>query len=352
MRYRALLLMVVVATIAGSAACAKILGIREEAPKAFPHRSHAVEGINCVQCHSGVISAGDHGELNLPDEQSCRGCHEEPHDQGPCLSCHTEPSTRRRATERKEHLLFRHDQHLVAAHGNCMDCHLGVAGEGGDIRAPMGACLGCHEHRDEFRILQCEQCHVDLHSEVATPDSHLVHDEDFARRHGVQAQSSGELCATCHQESSCLACHGVNVPALPSRLNMNDPMGPGMHRANFFARHSIEAQMDPGLCTTCHTPSSCIDCHRRSSVRLSGPGAISPHPPGWVSFSGQNAHGREARLDPVACASCHGGAGEALCVGCHQVGGVCGSPHGSNFNSRLDRDQMPCRMCHTGAGAP
>jgi hypothetical protein len=58
-------------------------------------------------------------------------------------------------------------------------------------------------------------------------------------------------------------------------------------------------------------------------------------------------HGRAARMDPGACATCHGGAGEALCVGCHRVGGPGGNPHGAGFSSALDaRRDQPCRQCH------
>jgi hypothetical protein len=45
------------------------------------------------------------------------------------------------------------------------------------------------------------------------------------------------------------------------------------------------------------------------------------------------------------CATCHGGAGEALSVGCHKVGDSGGNPH-AGFNSRRPKTQRPCRLCH------
>jgi hypothetical protein len=108
-----------------------------------------------------------------------------------------------------------------------------------------------------------------------------------------------------------------------------------------LARHPEEARGDPGLCTTCHTESSCVDCHTRENV--AGGSTRSPHPPGWAN----GEHGVQARIDPMSCASCHGGAGEQLCVGCHSVGGPGGNPHGPGFSSRKDEHHdLPCRLCH------
>jgi hypothetical protein len=121
-----------------------------------------------------------------------------------------------------------------------------------------------------------------------------------------------------------------------------------MHRAGFVSRHALEARTDPGLCTTCHAESSCQSCHARSGV-VAGSGNRSPHPPGWVGLPGQsNAHGQAARIDPVGCASCHGGAGEQLCVDCHRVGGPGGNPHPPGFTSERSMSELPCRLCHQG----
>jgi hypothetical protein len=65
-----------------------------------------------------------------------------------------------------------------------------------------------------------------------------------------------------------------------------------------------------------------------------------------------NEHGRAARRDPASCASCHGGAGEMLCVGCHRVGGIGGNPHPPGWSSRQSLTDMPCRLCHTPGLGP
>ena len=174
------------------------------------------------------------------------------------------------------------------------------------------------------------------------PSEHFIHDMDFGRRHGVQAASGQDMCATCHKERFCAQCHGVTVATLPARADFDDPMGSKLHRAGFMARHSHEAQTQGGLCGRCHdTEQFCGACHQDRGVGASNPASHNPHPSNWL---GQ--HGRAARRDPVRCAACHGGGGEQLCVGCHSVGAAGGSVHPPGWSSRKRMSELPCRRCH------
>jgi hypothetical protein len=199
-------------------------------------------------------------------------------------------------------------------------------------------------------VRDCQACHVDIAAELRPPPSHLVHGPEFLRGHAAQAASAADLCGSCHRESFCASCHGATAPALPSTLAFDDPFAAGMHRAGFRARHAEASRADPGLCSACHTGSSCRGCHDREGVAAAGTaGGATPHPPGWVGIGpGANEHGRAARRDPASCASCHGGAGEALCVGCHRVGGIGGDPHPPGWSSDRSTLEAPCRACHVG----
>jgi hypothetical protein len=189
---------------------------------------------------------------------------------------------------------------------------------------------------------------VNLKIERVLPESHVVHGPDFMREHGVRAASEMGLCTSCHSGRTCAACHGLTIAALPARLHFDGPPRADMHRAGFVARHALEARSDPAICVTCHAESSCQSCHERSHV-IANDGNRSPHPQGWVGLPGSsNAHGPAARNDPVSCASCHGGGGEQLCVGCHRVGAPGGNPHPPGFLSRLSLTELPCRLCHQG----
>ncbi len=350
MRRRTLLRLAALAAAVAIAACAGVLGLRRSGTRVFPHRAHVVRGISCVTCHPGISEAGDEGPLHLPDQAACGPtCHPQPHDARPCLDCHSEPFASAGAADARAHLRFEHRSHMVVAAGNCMRCHNAVAEGDSRLRPQMAACFGCHEHDRARDVRRCDGCHVDLAEEGTPPSTHLVHEGDFVREHGIKAASSADLCATCHGERFCASCHGVTVAPVPRRRTLGDPLRPSVHRAGFRARHSDEAHADPGACLSCHQPERCAGCHVAEGV--AGAAAASPHPAGWVGLTpGENQHGRAARRDPAACASCHGGAGEALCVGCHREGGVGGNPHPPGWSSRLPRDAMPCRLCHAPGG--
>jgi len=331
------------------AGCAGLLGIRRDAPAhPFEHRAHVLKGINCVECHTGIRADDRTGPLHMPADADCRRCHEKPHDPRACRACHGEAYVRDAVELARGHLRFDHAKHMPAAKGDCVRCHVEVTEPPSDAVLPrMASCFGCHAHRDQWALRDCDGCHVDLEAEDTLPDDHVVHDGDWIREHGTRAASQRDLCASCHSERQCASCHGEGtVPALPARLAFDEVRLSGLHRAGFVARHADEARADPGVCTTCHTEGSCVDCHVRQHVGPGGARARSPHPAGWLTPSGGD-HGFQARVDPASCAGCHGGAGEQLCVGCHHVGGPGGNPHGPGFSSRKNEHRdLPCRECH------
>jgi hypothetical protein len=345
------------AAVLGAGACAQVLGLRPSSQRRpFEHRAHVLEGIHCNRCHEGVEDAGEAGPLHLPDSASCKSCHQKPHDERECGSCHGIGHIREGAALAREHLRFEHSAHMNRVAGDCVRCHLDIGSGDGVLRPRMANCLGCHEHRAEFAARNCDVCHVDLRNEGTRPDDHLVHEPDFLRGHGTRAAGAKDLCASCHAERFCTGCHAGNaMPTTPERLAFDRVNTAGVHRAGFMSRHAEEARGAPGLCTTCHAPSSCSNCHARKGVGgernvIGRMVSKSPHPAGWVGPRGQgNDHGRAAWRDPALCASCHGGAGEMLCVGCHKVGGPGGSPHAPGFNSRMRKTiDRPCVLCHTG----
>jgi hypothetical protein len=252
----------------------------------------------------------------------------------------------------REHLRFDHGKHMRPVDDECVRCHAEVTQSAAEPILPrMATCFGCHRHRDQWALRDCDGCHRDLTADETLPSDHMVHAGDWIREHGARVASEGDLCASCHTQRQCASCHGAaTVPALPARIAFDDVRLSGLHRAGFVARHALEARADPGLCTTCHAESTCIDCHTRSNV-APGVASRSPHPAGWVAVGrGGGDHGQQARIDPMSCAGCHGGAGEQLCVGCHRVGGPGGNPHGPGFRSQRDKlRDMPCRECHGGA---
>lgn len=351
--------LLLVITICGTSACAAILGIRTDAPEhPFEHAQHAAAGVHCLSCHEGIQSAADEGPLHLPETPKCVSCHAEPHDKRDCNGCHGLPFARGSATRARQVLRFDHAGHRNAAKADCVRCHAD-AGSGAAIMRPrMAECLSCHGHDEEFAAQDCGACHNDLETEGTQPEDHIVHGPSFAEDHAGAASRSDGLCATCHAERFCASCHtGEMMPITPDRLAFDLPKSGGLHRAGFMARHGKESANSPGLCTSCHAPEGCASCHRREDLAKattkSSPARelFNPHPAGWIGPRGsQNAHGQAAWRDPGACEGCHGGAGEQLCVGCHQVGAPGGNPHASGKRPHGERNAQPCVKCHIGGG--
>ncbi|MEP6864270.1 MAG: cytochrome c3 family protein [Deltaproteobacteria bacterium] len=336
-----------IALVVVISACAGILGFTPAGPKAFPHRKHVLAGVPCTRCHANV--AHDDGQtLHLPSEASCVECHTKPHDTRPCFACHVASAALGELVEARDHLRFDHARHAKA---DCVSCHIGISEGDERLRPPMATCFRCHAHDAARDARTCATCHRDLADSQTLPQSHLAHDGDWMREHGTRAASSGDSCQACHRDSFCAECHGVTVAVLPATAHFADPFAPSVHRAGFTARHALEARADPGKCTTCHQPERCAECHLARGV--AGDGQRSPHPAGWVGLSASdNAHGRAARRDPTSCASCHDGAGQALCIGCHKVGAIGGSPHPAGWSSRVPLGALPCRLCHPIGSRP
>ena len=329
-------------------ACAGVLGLRRsQTQQGFEHRAHVLKGIQCTECHVHVATDGDHDPVVLPDDNTCRKCHAKPHDERSCLGCHSSINAAGAAVEARDHLTFSHARHVPRLDGDCVRCHTGVREPGSPLRPKMATCLSCHPHDEQFTPERCDTCHTNLETEGVLPESHVVHDGDWLREHGVRAASASELCMTCHSQRSCASCHGVTTAALPARLAFDNPMRATIHRAGFMSRHAEESRAAPGTCNACHDVSSCRTCHERQNVAATRFGTQSPHPAGWVGPGpADNEHGRAARRDPVSCAACHSGTGEKLCVTCHRVGGVGGNPHPPGWRSHQPLSALPCRLCH------
>jgi len=349
MMKRALVVFAMLAAAVALFACARILGIKPQEAKPFPHHAHTTKGVNCRECHASVTTAtGETATTHFPDTATCVRCHEKPHDARECSQCHGLSNVREGAQIALANLKFSHQGHLARNKGQCVHCHQGVTVDSDHVRPQMALCLSCHEHQDDFTVRTCDRCHKDLRAEQVKPESHMIHDGDWLREHGTRTAGARDLCATCHADKFCASCHGRTVPVLPEKLAFDDPLRAGVHRAGFKSRHSLEARTQPGLCMTCHQPDRCDSCHQDNHVNVAS-GARSPHPAGWVGLRGEaNDHGRAAWRDPAVCASCHSGAGQQLCVGCHKVGGVGGNPHRAGWTSKARLTDMPCRLCHGG----
>ncbi len=318
----------------------------------FPHRVHlatlecGVPGkpacLSCVSCHTRDTE--NHAKWVQPSVQRCSGCHQDDvqkwqHSIRPAIA----------KVPAGKHIVFGHEQHLAMPEikGQCVTCHEGAVGiEGGAPLFPsMESCLSCHHHREEFDANECTTCHRPQDLRGLKPTSH---DLVWNRRHGGEARSAPQGCATCHAQTMCDSCHDSSKPLGVATRNPDQLEATLVHRFDFLSRHPLEARLQPGQCVTCHAKTECDACHITRGVSGAVEGGASPHPIGWASGVGAstNLHGPAARRDIGSCASCHDQGPATNCVRCHRVGATGGSPHAVGWRSSEPTTAPQCVVCH------
>jgi len=121
-------------------------------PIAFNHLLHGEQGLECVDCHPGVLEAGAPG---LPTNSICLDCHEEAFSDSQEelrlveLLAVDEPIQWKPLFRQPGHVYFSHRRHIVGAELECATCH----GDLGQSEEPplwpppittMDECMTCH----------------------------------------------------------------------------------------------------------------------------------------------------------------------------------------------------------------
>ncbi len=285
--------------------------------------------------------AADHGRVAEADVSQCVTCHT----QERCVACHVD-------VERASIAAFPRapaGMQLPAFEARYSEPASHVAAgwlEAHGTGASRDACATCHTSND------CVSCHVQpVPSAILTlparasvvapgvqvaaraPDSHgrLF----FMQAHTTLAAAGEASCATCHEESYCVACHDA-------------PPGGGYHPGNFLSRHAASAFGRDAECSSCHnTQVFCRECHVQVGLTPPGGGRLGPgyHDDGplWLL-----RHGQGARQNLESCASCHR---QVDCTQCHGVlGAFRVSPHSPSFDAQRAWSRSPrtCLACHIG----
>jgi len=247
---------------------------------------------------------------------------------------------------------------------------------------PGTSCDTCHLVGAETIVPDKKVC-LDCHDEAMAKEAKLngtkTHGPVWALNHRSEAKGNAIDCAACHEQDFCLECHKSGFADEQGAFANNMI---NVHRSDFHITHPIAARTDPQLCSSCHEPSFCRDCHddfRFRTGRASGPshrrvfdlgldGDIDAihagfdatiqcdacHLPDSVAVdfhSWSVGHAREARRSLATCQTCHP-EGD-VCLKCHSAkGGVVGfNPHGKHWDDRKNRlndasNGKTCKKCH------
>ena len=299
---RALVRLAVIVVCLALAACAGLLGLKPKTTGMHPfeHRAHILKGVSCLECHSGIASAGDVGPLHVPETATCTKCHEKPHDTHDCNGCHGAAHTRaaRRARARASPLRASRArprrQRRVRALSRRRRRVAPRVDAPADGRLPRMSPSREAVRRARLRGLSRRSAgRAHPPREPRRPRGRLRPRARRPRRERARPLRHVPLRALLQRLPR------RDDPGLPARLAFDKPALGGLHRAGFRSRHKEEARGQPGLCTTCHSEDSCRACHARENVGATGMPGRSPHPRSWLTAGkGGGDHGMPARIDP------------------------------------------------------
>lgn len=169
----------------------------------FSHGYHLMEiGAECADCHTDMASSNSSADNNLPLMDNCFGCHDDSEDN--CTQCHSNPDEVETWANPQRTINFSHEKHLGMDDVECATCHQGL--EKVNYAQPenlpaMATCLTCHDGGKAPS--ECAACHQQSLAELRPAN----HSTDWKARHGSFARMDEENCLTCHSESTCQQCH-------------------------------------------------------------------------------------------------------------------------------------------------
>lgn len=113
--------------------------------------------------------------------------------------------------------------------------------------------------------INCSECHDDSTKGTMKALTSFNHTKVFVKNHRYYASKDDRLCSVCHKPSFCADCHTNQVEMKPSIKYGYRPDLEMPHRGNFITLHKIEGKLDPASCYRCHGRANnerCIACHK------------------------------------------------------------------------------------------
>lgn len=306
--------------------------------------------VGCPECHaeerdSEAMEAGTFVRFAPVAWESCRACHQDPHQArfGPdCESCHQTSGWLVLDDDAFDHRLTRYP--LEGRHRDlrCGSCH-----RAGEPRRGIAfaACRDCHEDEHAGQLARradggdCASCH-DLAGFTPARYTRAEHQEVFALEGG-------------HQEVACEACHPAVARGELVRQRVALPSAGGSSEL------TLQLRFSSNRCSDCHE-----DPHDGASVGLEqDQGCQSCHRvDAWsdVAFQhGETGFELDLRHVGLSCRECHApeaGEGEDSAMVFKGLGRECASCHADPHQGQFEEPAggvAGCERCHgTGPWRP
>ena len=204
-----------------------------------------------------------------------------------CLECH-HPG---REITIRYGTLIDHTEH-AERNGSCISCHRWTAHPDPDADPSlllMGQCFTCHGRSSTAKAPgTCDVCHPASFDLV--PISH--NPPAWQSEHGASAMPDRQTCLMCHDENTCRDCHGLDMPH------------PKEWVVGSASVHGASSEKNRGRCEKCHSkdPDFCTRCHHEKYAAAQGT---------WVAQHPAIAGGQDGA---TLCTKCHA---PTFCVDCH-----------------------------------
>lgn len=248
----------------------------------YPHAAHK-DAKPCAGCH-----AVKGGAMTLVAAMyDCVICHENEGRRMTCRTCHASPPAGAAPATAKERDLaallpkeaipgMRHDPGWGRTHGRVATARAAV-------------CRECHDDK------ACAACHLGAGRKL------VYHTPDWNAVHGIAAKKKTTECGGCHAaQTFCAGCHqrtgAAPYGATAAQPKSRHPQGWNAP-VRTAAHHSFAAQRDIGICASCHDESACTACH---ASREKGGKGVNPHAAGFATDCGSYLSRNDA-----ACLKCH-----------------------------------------------
>ena len=131
---------------------------------------------------------------------------------------------------------------------------------------PKGGFLVPSQHPPEAELGARRPVCTDCHERRGTlAFEEFDHTPFFTSGHRGVASRQAAVCSMCHQPSFCNDCHATAVELKPTERRPTETFRAAPHRGDYLTRHKIEGRIDPTSCFRCHgnpkTARTCVPCH-------------------------------------------------------------------------------------------
>jgi hypothetical protein len=344
------------------------------------HQKDAHYNVPCVDCHG----AGNLHTLYYGDEKSKDTIKKElavmkkEYNLEGCLYCHRKLKARPSdfpQINQEEHYKFLKVNDLKT---KCIECHsphepvfLLTDAKNARLHPIVYKCTECHDKTPEKSpkevlnhptIFECKDCHAELvkdfserphHKYIDCRTCHLYHKENETTGR-IYKNGNSKFCLLCHEkkpfkddkyppkiewpshaggneviaksdEKICLNCHEKQIHRMDLVVKANP------HPDNWKGTHREFARQKSELCSSCHAPGFCQNCHMKSRP--------ASHTGAW-----RKQHPKFAAGNQWSCELCHG---KNACISCHKVD----IPHPKDWDEKhkdvvSQKGKNVCYNCH------